>query len=217
MKNIAAILVVLALVGGVLYGTLGKDKETEQAQTTPAPTKASQQAAPVKTGNQPSTAAPAKPKAPSSTKAASEKKIGVREGNLAPDFTLDTLDGKTMRLSALRGKTVIVNLWATWCPPCRAEIPDMVAFYEEARKNNVEILAVNLTETESSVPNVRRFAEGMKMQFPILLDKKSKVADIYEATVIPTSFIIDEDGVIRKVVTGPMNQKTMRELIGKAK
>jgi thiol-disulfide isomerase/thioredoxin len=122
-----------------------------------------------------------------------------------------------MRLSALRGKTVIVNLWATWCPPCRAEIPDMVAFYEEARKNNVEILAVNLTETESSVPNVRRFAEGMKMQFPILLDKKSKVAGMYEVTVIPTSFIIDEDGVIRKVVAGPMNQKTMRELIGKAK
>ncbi|MFT9846458.1 redoxin domain-containing protein [Aneurinibacillus sp. REN35] len=194
MKNIAALLVLFALVGGVLYGTMGK-KETDE-QTPPTAASSGEVSA---------------------EKAEPAAKVGVKKGNLAPDFTLDTLDGKTIRLSELRGKTVIMNIWATWCPPCRKEIPDMVAFYEKAKGEQVEILAVNLTETESSIPNVKRFVEGMEMQFPILLDKKSKVANLYEATVVPTSIIIDKDGIIQDIVTGPMTQAMMKELVAKSK
>ncbi|MBN6189457.1 TlpA family protein disulfide reductase [Aneurinibacillus sp. BA2021] len=200
MKNIAALLVLLVLVGGVLYGATG-EKETD----TQTPQASSTEVKPNASASGVNGAGKADPPIPT----------GVQKGNLAADFTLDTLDGKTIRLSGLRGKTVIVNIWATWCPPCRKEIPDMVAFYEKAKHENVEILAVNLTETESSVPNVKRFVEGMEMQFPVLLDKKSKVAHLYQATVVPTSIIINKDGIIQDIVTGPMTQARMKELVRK--
>ncbi len=204
VKNIAAILVLLALIGGLLYGTLSGSKEADGTQppsTSATSTSMNGQALP-NSGEKTTTP---------------QVEIGVKEGNKAPDFSLETLDGKTMRLSDLRGKTVIMNIWATWCPPCRKEIPDMVAFYEKAQKENIEILAVNLTETESSIPNVKRFVEGMKMNFPILLDKKSNVAHQYETTIIPSSFVIDSNGIIRKVVLGPMTKEKMQEVVKSAK
>ncbi|ERI07666.1 peroxiredoxin family protein [Aneurinibacillus aneurinilyticus] len=200
VKNVAAILVLLALIGGVLYGTLSGSREADGTQSRST------------SDNSTSMNGQALPDYGEKT-TAPQAEIGVKEGNKAPDFSLETLDGKTMRLSDFRGKTVIMNIWATWCLPCRKEIPDMVAFYEKARKENIEILAVNLTETESSIPNVKRFVEGMKMQFPILLDKKSKVAHQYQTTIIPSSFVIDSNGIIRKVVLGPMTKEKMRVVV----
>jgi peroxiredoxin len=208
VRNIAAIVVLLVLIGGIVYGALGGKQPEQMSGPSPTakPAASTAQVADKSKGAQEASASDAKTDTPGI-------KVGIREGNQAPDFTLETLNGKPLRLSDMRGKTVIMNVWATWCPPCRAEIPDMVAFYKEVQKKNAVILGVNLTETESSVLNVKRFVQGMGMQFPILLDKKSKVANMYQVTIIPTSFIIDGNGIIRKVVTGPMTKEQMHSFI----
>ncbi|RNB83751.1 TlpA family protein disulfide reductase [Brevibacillus nitrificans] len=139
--------------------------------------------------------------------------VGTQRGNLAPDFSLMTAEGEAIRLSDLRGKKVIVNLWATWCPPCRAEIPDMQAFYEANKDNGVAILGVNLTATETSVENVAAFVKTYGMTFPVLLDVDKEVGSQFQAISIPTSYIIDSRGVIREKFIGPMDQEKMEKMI----
>jgi peroxiredoxin len=148
---------------------------------------------------------------------ASQLPIGINEQNIAPNFTLKTLDGQTVKLSDFRGKKVILNFWATWCPPCRAEIPDMQQFYEKHKAEGIEILAVNATETEKSAENIKKFAETYEMTFPILLDEKSNVAHTFQAQTIPTSYIIDTDGVIQKRMIGPMSYEQMKQFISSIK
>jgi cytochrome c biogenesis protein CcmG, thiol:disulfide interchange protein DsbE len=138
-----------------------------------------------------------------------EKTTGLAIGNVAPDFELKTLDGKTIRLSNLKGKKVILNFWATWCPPCRAEMPEMQHFYEKHQKE-VEILAVNLTSQDSK-EKIGPFIEKYGLKFPIVLDEKGEVLLMYEIEPIPTSFIIDSEGVIRHKYVGPMTYDQMVE------
>ncbi|QKY71507.1 peroxiredoxin [Lentibacillus sp. CBA3610] len=135
-----------------------------------------------------------------------EDTVGIEEGDLAPDFQLETMEGEHVKLSDLRGQRVMVNFWATWCPPCRAEIPDMQKFYEN---KDVEILAVNLTDTESDRSDVEEFAEAYDMTFPVLMDENTEVADKYQIQPIPTSFMIDSDGRIQFRAFGPMNYELM--------
>lgn len=139
--------------------------------------------------------------------------VGIQRGNLAPDFSLMTAEGEAIKLSDLRGKKVIVNLWATWCPPCRAEIPDMQAFYEQYKAKDVIILGVNLTATESSVENVTAFVKEYGMTFPVLLDIDKQVGNQFQAISIPTSYMIDSKGVIREKFIGPMDQEKMEKMI----
>ncbi|MEW5323704.1 TlpA disulfide reductase family protein [Geobacillus thermoleovorans] len=117
-------------------------------------------------------------------------------GNQAPDFALRTLDGKEVRLSDLRGKRVIVNMWATWCPPCRAEMPDMQKFYERYKDEGVEIVAVNLTQSERQPEYVARFIQ--EYDITVVLDEKGEVSRQYQAHAIPTSYLIDSQGILRK-------------------
>jgi peroxiredoxin len=147
----------------------------------------------------------------------SQLPIGINEQNIAPDFTLKTLDGQTVKLSDFRGKKVILNFWATWCPPCRAEIPDMQQFYAKHKTEGIEILAVNATETEKSTKNIKKFAETYGMTFPILLDEKSDVAHTFQAQTIPTSYIIDTHGVIQKRMIGPMSYEQMKQFLSSIK
>lgn len=139
--------------------------------------------------------------------------IGIQKGNIAPDFELLTADGKPIKLSDLRGQKVIVNLWATWCPPCKAEIPDMQAFYEENKDKGVVILGVNLTSTENSVDDVAAFTKAYGMTFPVVLDVDKEVANQYQAISIPTSYMIDSKGVIREKFIGPMDQEQMENFV----
>ncbi|WP_188455607.1 redoxin domain-containing protein [Virgibacillus oceani] len=140
-------------------------------------------------------------------------KSGIEPGNLAPDFELETLAGDTVKLSDLQGKKVILNFWATWCPPCKVEMPEMQRFYEEY-KDEVEILAVNLTGSEKNEKNVSSFIEQYDYTYPILLDKDSEVSDAYEIAPIPTTYFIGTNGKIqqpRKV--GPMTYDYMVEMM----
>lgn len=135
-----------------------------------------------------------------------ERPVGLEVGNLAPDFELQTLTGEQIRLSDLRGQRVMINFWATWCPPCRAEMPDMEEFYQD---KDVEILAVDLTATETSVEDVEAFVAEYDLSFPILLDEHTEVASLYRIQPIPTSFMVDSDGVVQYQAYGAINYDIM--------
>jgi len=111
-----------------------------------------------------------------------------------------------VQLSDYRGKRVIVNFWATWCPPCRAEIPDFQKLYE---KKDVEILAVNLTETEESTEGVEEFVKEFGMTFPVVMDENSDVSNTYQVSAYPTSYMIDSNGRIQFVAMGALNYDLM--------
>lgn len=132
-----------------------------------------------------------------------EEDIGLDEGDYAPDFSLETLEGDEVSLSDYRGQQVMINFWATWCPPCRAEMPDMQEVYES---HDIEILAINLTETETSIGQVETFTEDFGLTFPILLDHEIEVADLYEIQPIPSSFLIDSEGRVQSIAFGALNK-----------
>ncbi|MGJ7921153.1 peroxiredoxin family protein [Neobacillus sp. LXY-4] len=139
------------------------------------------------------------------TKATSQKS-GLEVGNTPPDFELKTLTGETAKLSDYKGKKVMLNFWATWCPPCKAEMPEMQKFYE-ANKDNVEILAVNM-DTNNDVAG---FVQNTGLTFPILLDETNEVNKNYQIVSIPTTFFIDENGVITYRFTGQMKLEDMEK------
>lgn len=132
--------------------------------------------------------------------------VGITKGDIAPDFGLKTIEGEEVSLSDYRGQKVIVNFWATWCPPCRAEIPDFRKLY---KNKDVEILAVNLTDTESSRDNVAPFVEDFEMTFPVLMDEDSEVSTTYQVMAYPTSYMIDSNGHIQFIAMGAMNYDLM--------
>ncbi len=139
---------------------------------------------------------------------------GLAIGETAPNFELTTLDGKTVKLSDYKGKKVILNFWATWCPPCRAEMPDMQKYYEEqAQEDNVEILAVNLTTIDKGLDKINSFVEEFNLTFPIPMDTEGEIGDVYQAVTIPTSYIIDTEGRVQQKVVGPMNEEMMENFI----
>src|SRR5690625_1110658 len=136
-----------------------------------------------------------------------EEDAGLERGNIAPDFELETLEGEKVKLSDYRGEKVLLNFWATWCGPCRAEMPDMEKFHQE--DDDVVILAVNLTETEQSSTGVDKFLEELGITFTILSDKNTVVSNIYQAQALPTSYLINSDGTIHNIAVGPLNYEAM--------
>ena len=144
------------------------------------------------------------------------EEIGLAIGDLAPDFELTTLEGKTVRLSDYRGQRVFINFWATWCPPCRAEMPDMQKLYEETDVD-IEILAVNIIESEKSEKDVTEFVKDFGLTFPILLDENTDVATTYQVQAYPTSYMIDSTGRIQFIAPGAMNHDFMLQEIEKMK
>ena len=136
-----------------------------------------------------------------------------REGFPAPDFTLDTLNGESATLSAYRGKVVIVNLWASWCGPCRAEMPAIQKVYAANRQRGLEVLAVNSTFQDSQV-DAQAFAQQLGLTFPILLDRDGAVSRRYLLRALPSTFFVDRKGVIRSVVFGgPMTEAVVQTKI----
>ena len=136
-----------------------------------------------------------------------------REGFLAPDFTLDTLDGNQITLSELRGQIVVINFWATWCPPCREEMPALEKSYEQYKDSGVVLLGVNLTD-QDSVSEVESFVQEFKLTYPILLDRDGSVSALYQLKGLPTTLFVNREGVIRAVVVGgPMSETFIRSKI----
>ncbi|MBW7652275.1 TlpA disulfide reductase family protein [Anoxybacillus sp. ST4] len=139
----------------------------------------------------------------------SSSNIGIDVGEIAPDFELMTLKGEKMKLSQFRGKKVVLNFWASWCPPCRAEMPEMQRFHEQYGQH-VAIVAVNLTNKEKSRDAVETFVNQKSVTFDIMLDEQGTVSKTYKVITIPTSYIIDEQGIIRSKHVGPLSYDAMK-------
>jgi peroxiredoxin len=136
-------------------------------------------------------------------------------GFLAPDFELGTLTGETIKLSDLRGQAVLVNLWATWCPPCRAEMQTIETVYKEYKDRGFTVLAVNMTYQDNPSA-VLPFVNEQGLTFPILLDRTGEMSKAYQLKSLPSSFFIDREGVIEEVVIGgPMAEALLRTRIEK--
>ncbi|GAB4397655.1 MAG: TlpA disulfide reductase family protein [Anaerolineales bacterium] len=134
-------------------------------------------------------------------------------GFAAPEFTLTTLQGDSLTLSDLRGQAVLLNVWASWCPPCRAEMPAMQQVYAEYAERGFTVLAINLTAQDSRSAAAAFVAEN-GLTFPILLDESGSVANAYRAASLPTSFFIRPDGIIEEVIIGgPMAEALLRTRI----
>jgi peroxiredoxin len=124
-----------------------------------------------------------------------------RTGYEAPDFTLPDLQGQPHRLSDLRGKVVFLNLWATWCPPCREEMPSMEALYQRLKGRDFAMLAV--AEDDGGAAAVGPFVKEMQLTFPVLLDPGATLSPRFGATGYPETFIIDRNGQVVNHTIGP--------------
>lgn len=131
-----------------------------------------------------------------------------RVGSVAPDFTLHDLAGSPVTLSTLRGKVVLVNFWATWCVPCKREMPSMEILYQELKDRGLEILAVSSDPAGGLDETVRPFVEEYKLTFPILLDETFEVNIWFGVRGIPTSFLIDQEGRVARVIYGARDWAT---------
>ncbi|MCK0473139.1 redoxin domain-containing protein [Halalkalibacter sp. APA_J-10(15)] len=149
---------------------------------------------------------------------ADEIEIGIQIGQYAPDIQLAQFDGENKSLSDFQGEKVILNFWATWCPPCRVEMPHMQEFYQDYDEKGVKIIAVNLTTQEENVHVVEQIVHNeQKLTFPVLLDKEGEARHLYEAYYTPTTYFIDEHGVIRDKVIGAVSYESLETIINRMK
>ena len=136
-----------------------------------------------------------------------------RQGFLAPDFALETITGESIMLSDLRGQAVLVNLWATWCPPCRAEMPAIQKLYDEYKDQGFIVLGIDMAYQDDASA-VQPFIQENGLTFPILMDETGQVAQKYALRSLPSSFFINRTGLIQEVVIGgPMSEALLRTRI----
>ena len=128
-----------------------------------------------------------------------------RQGFSAPDFRVDLLNGGQITLSGLRGQPVVLNMWATWCPPCRQEMPALEKVFNDFKEQGLILIGMNLTSQDSE-KTVAAFVQEFGLSFPIALDRDGTVQKKYKISGYPTTFFIDREGIIRSVVVGgPMS------------
>lgn len=129
-------------------------------------------------------------------------------GHPAPDFALETLDGQTLNLADLRGQAVVLNFWASWCGPCRAEMPELQQAYLDNGDGGLVVLGVNQGEQQ---PIAADFIQRYGLTFPVVLDQRLLVSQLYRTNSLPTTFFIDRNGIIREQVIGQMNTALLAE------
>ena len=188
MKRVATAWVVVALAVVVLCGCGGGEKAAPHA------------VAPEIEG----------PLLPSLPKPPIEAQPAVELGHYAPDFTLPALTGEPVTLSDWRGQTVLLKFWASWCAPCRVEMPLLQATYEAYSDEGLVVLAVNLEEEKR---RVAAFVEDLGLLVPVLLDEKADVGTLYRVRGAPTTYFIDRDGVIRQRHVGPLTTDMLASIL----
>ncbi|MFC4767710.1 TlpA family protein disulfide reductase [Effusibacillus consociatus] len=149
---------------------------------------------------------------PTTQQPTGQKPALPQPGHPAPDFALQDITGKTVKLSDLKGKPVLINFWASWCGPCRMEMPDLVK-KSEAYKDQIVFLGVNLTDTETDPEGPRKFLKEFNVKYPNLLDQDGQVASLYQALGIPTTVTIGPDGIVVDRIQGAMPEVTMERII----
>lgn len=137
----------------------------------------------------------------------------VKVGEAAPDFIFKDRNGKTLRLTDFRGKVVVINFWASWCLPCREEMPDLQAVYDEYQEQGLVVLGINTTYLDS-LENAYAFIDDLRLTFPIVFDETGEVAEqSYLVRGLPTSFWVDQDGIVRLAVVGAMTREKMVDTV----
>ncbi|MBX5465026.1 MAG: TlpA family protein disulfide reductase [Clostridia bacterium] len=135
-----------------------------------------------------------------------------RLGSTAPDFTLERLDGGTLRLADLRGKAVLINFWTSWCPPCREETPALAAFAQRYGRE-VVVLGVDVAETAATV---RAYVRSSGIGYPVLLDRDKSISNLYGLTGYPESWFVSPDGRLSAFYSGPLTFEEMQSLAARA-
>jgi peroxiredoxin len=145
-------------------------------------------------------------------KNATGRGVSTEIGRAAPDFLLKAPDGSQVRLSDLQGKPVLVNFWASWCTPCRQEMPEIVKAYDAHKDNGLVVVAVDLQENGDQING---FAREFGMEFPIVIDRNGGVADAWRiggpVEGIPSSYFLDDRGVVQARAFGPMTADTLAQ------
>ena len=187
-----ALLLVLTAIGVALYAAATAPTAETAAPATPA-----------------QRAEPARPGAPKASRSGGAgvdvalKQLDLMKparAKLAEDFTLPTPAGGSFRLSEQRGKVVLVNFWATWCPPCLEEMPAMERLWRRHKDAGFVLVAISLDTDPKKVPP---FVSARKFSFPIALDPKMGVAEKYGVRALPSSFVLDRDGTVAGIALGP--------------
>ena len=191
---VVLILALVVLIGGayVLYGRLSADARPDNlyAQT------------PQTTQTTGETEAPQDSAAPEETEPPKVE---------APDFTVENADGEEVKLSDYVGKPIVLNFWASWCSPCKSEMPEFNAAWEEL-DGEVQFLMVNMTDgARETVESAREYVEGEGFTFPVLFDTKSEAAIAYSAYSLPTTYFIDAEGYVTARAVGAIDGETLQK------
>jgi peroxiredoxin len=191
------VLLGLAVVGALFVGTNFLQRSSAPAAASLLPTVALLNSTP-----------------PSGDAAVDKDPPAPRIGRLAPDFAITEVDNSTRKLSDYRGKTVVLNFWASWCGPCKLEVPELEALHKEYKDQDVVVLAVGWRDIPTELS---KFASAKGMTFKVLADPTEVVGNQYGLTGVPTTFFIDKNGVIREMQIGAMNKAMMVSKLAKAR
>jgi len=137
-----------------------------------------------------------------------EKTALLQVGDEAPDFALVDMNGKKHQLSDYKGQGVFLNFWGTWCKPCEREFPLMDKQYQVYKDQGLEILAVNIGESNFAV---QKFIDRKGLSFPVLIDNNKSVMETYNINPLPTTLLINPEGKIEKVITGEMSEEMIKK------
>ncbi len=137
--------------------------------------------------------------------------IAKGQGNKAPALALKDLRGRTLRLGDYKGKVVLLNFWATWCPPCRAEMPDLVKMQREYRERGLRVIGV--TYPPQTAAEVRRFVRELKVNYPVALGTEETKALFGQSETLPVTVVIDREGNVRDVIEGILLPKEFEQKI----
>lgn len=133
----------------------------------------------------------------------------IQKGTAAPEIDLPNLQGGKVKLSALRGRPVVVTFWGTWCPPCQAEFPELVAAHHKYRESGLEVLAVNQRDQELSTKEVQSFVTQHAVEFLVVLDARGRARRSFRLIALPTTVFIDAVGMIQHVHSGAITPKEL--------
>ncbi|WP_240377638.1 TlpA family protein disulfide reductase [Bacillus piscicola] len=144
----------------------------------------------------------------------SVSRVGTEKGDIAPDFTLPMYNGNEGSLSNYEGNVVIMNLWASWCDPCRREMPELMKLHQEYKDKGVTVVTVNMNSYERTQEEAEKFVKEHDMeQTPAMIDEEGEVADLYNLQLLPTTYILDENRKIVDKIAGETNFEQLENKI----
>ncbi|MDA8169162.1 MAG: TlpA disulfide reductase family protein [Nitrospiraceae bacterium] len=137
------------------------------------------------------------------------KAWAIDVGKPAPEFVLKDLDGRMTSITALRGKVIVLNFWATWCPPCRNEIPVLNNFYKKYRAKGLQVIGI----TRDDAGDIRSFMKEIPILYPVIPDYQAKAFMLYSVAPIPVTYVIDKGGTIRKKIMGEVEPAELEQAV----